>query len=142
MPPNYSLIFSLFNTARTTEFLNKSSKHSGSSIPSLTEKTYGITLILPNLNMSMWMAPLPTETPEMSTYHNPFPFFHSCWNLPHSQKLFDRSSTLWPTKISRTWNSDLTQNASQIEAPPKKPNSHIYHINHSSRSSFFHITQL
>ena len=62
--PICSWIFSSLNTGRTlARFPNNSVKHSGSFIPSLRKDTYGITSMLPNQNISIWMTPLPTKTP-------------------------------------------------------------------------------
>ena len=59
-----NLTVTLFNQlSSTNQAPNQAEISENSAIPSLRKNTYGITLILPNQNISIWMAPLPTETP-------------------------------------------------------------------------------
>ena len=101
--PICSWIFSSLNIGRIlARFLNESSKHSGSVIPSLTKNTYGITLILPNQNIFIWMVPLLAKTPgtqHISTLHL-FSLFQEPSTITKIMKVSLNSSPpvqhLWP----------------------------------------------
>ena len=59
----------------------------------LRKDTYGITSMLPNQNISIWMAPLPTETPR-THQHITTPslvFSHQPWHSPHVWKTINSS---------------------------------------------------
>ena len=63
--------------------------NTGSFTPSLRKDTCGITSILPNRNISIWVVPLPTETPD--TYQH--------YTTPLVFSLVQETSTI--TKVTK-----------------------------------------
>ena len=134
-------IFSSLNTRGIlTRFPNDSSKHSGSLIPSLRKNTYGITSILPNRNISIWMACLPAEILETHQHiTNPSNVF-----IPQSRKLLKRSSKSSPPMQQPQPHNQLERNHPllhwNVRAPlqiPKfltSPENHLHHV-----SRCFHL---
>ena len=115
-------------------FPNESSKHSGSFVPSLRKNTYGITSILPNRYISIWMARLPAETLETHQHiTNPSTVF-----IPQSRKLLKRSSKSSPPMQQPQPHNQLepkhpllhrnVRAPLQITKLPSSPENHLHHL--------------
>ena len=122
-----SWIFSSLNTGRILlRFLNESSKHGWSFIPSLRKKYLWYYFdITESKYLHLDVFPTRWNPWNTSIYHDSFPYFHFFRNLPQSQKLLKRSLKSSPSVQQPRPHNPLEPKQSTATLKRKSPTPNI-----------------